>query len=543
MSSTLGAALFYAQEKGWPVLPVWPVTFVGDEPRCRCGSATCKSIGKHPIATYNGKSVAPKGVIDATVDATTIRNWWALVPDANLGIKGSVFFALDVDDHDGLQELTEAYGKLPDTVESISGSGGRHILFKQPDGDILGNEEGSLPDGINVRGNRGYIVVAPSMHKSGSRYEWEVSSHPRDVELADAPQWLLDLIGKPTERVEIKHIKCSGDVPSLESLQVASSIKELIRTGVSEGDDRSSEDQRVIVALLSNEYTPGEIKAIFSAYPIGTQGKYAERGDEYLDRSITNGMTYVGPKIKSGVSSVIVPGKLVSQLEAGYEKLALDTAYLAGWNDALSGKTEMIKKLWPNHVGVNESSIALYGLGLRMDMSVDETDSEYAALVVPYNNHGELANVGYDLYQQPAGTPGQIWEEPAATHIFETDNDARLAGSVLVADGWDVAVETYLAHGLSLAPIEIVGLPQLASQQENEQAVVELARLLENCERILLAWPSKRQLAGELLAQLLDKGNERVYWLDMPGTMREMYTKYGMTAQHLNRYIKQASTI
>ena len=262
MASTIGAAIYYAQEKGWPVIPVWPADF-DDEGAvtCRCGNQECRSIGKHPINKYGGKPIAPRGVLDATTDRRIISYWWSLVPDANIGVRGDKFFALDVDDMDALFDLTSANGRLPDTIESISGSGGTHILFSQPEGLVFGNEEGNLPRGINVRGNRGYIIVPPSNHKSGQRYEWEVSSHPRDVELAEAPDWLVKMIQAGRhEEVDLGEIVVADSAPDVDKLAIHPSMKELIKTAPVDGEDRSSSDQRAIVALLSVGCTPEQIK-------------------------------------------------------------------------------------------------------------------------------------------------------------------------------------------------------------------------------------------------------------------------------------------
>jgi len=45
---------------------------------------------------------------------------------------------------------------------------------------------------IDVRGDGGYFVAPPSLHKSSRRYAWLL--RPGDVPLADPPQWLLDWI-------------------------------------------------------------------------------------------------------------------------------------------------------------------------------------------------------------------------------------------------------------------------------------------------------------------------------------------------------------
>lgn len=200
-SKSFKAALIYAQKFGWSVLPLHSV----ENGVCTCGKVDCQSPGKHPL-TKNG-------VKDATRDLTTIGKWWRQWPWANVGIATgatSRFFVLDVDGETGaesLRDLEEAHGHLPATVEAITGSGGRHILFKHT-GQTVGNKVALAP-GLDVRGGAGYIVVAPSLHSSGRSYVWELASRPGEVPLADAPGWLLQMI-QPGEAAD-KTAKPSGE--------------------------------------------------------------------------------------------------------------------------------------------------------------------------------------------------------------------------------------------------------------------------------------------------------------------------------------------
>ncbi|MBA7622820.1 hypothetical protein ES703_30207 [subsurface metagenome] len=48
--------------------------------------------------------------------------------------------------------------------------------------------------GLDLRGDGGYVILPPSKHPSGIRYEWILT--PKEEELADPPGWLLELITK-----------------------------------------------------------------------------------------------------------------------------------------------------------------------------------------------------------------------------------------------------------------------------------------------------------------------------------------------------------
>lgn len=187
----LREALSYAA-RGWHVLPLhWP-----ERGECSCGNTACPSPGKHPLTTH--------GLKDATTDPNTITGWWHQWPIANIGIatgSESNLIVLDVDPDDGgdesLYKLEQTYGPLPDTIESLTGGGGRHILFPTPAVPVR-NSAGRLGPGLDVRAEGGYIVAPPSSHLSGDSYVWEVDHHPDDVPLADMPTWLVGLLAAPT---------------------------------------------------------------------------------------------------------------------------------------------------------------------------------------------------------------------------------------------------------------------------------------------------------------------------------------------------------
>src|SRR5262249_21543270 len=69
----------------------------------------------------------------------------------------------------------------------------RHLLFRWPGIDIR-NSASRVAPGVDVRGEGGYIVCAPSMHPSGKRYAWSVDSATC---FACAPEWLLSMITRP----------------------------------------------------------------------------------------------------------------------------------------------------------------------------------------------------------------------------------------------------------------------------------------------------------------------------------------------------------
>jgi hypothetical protein len=145
----------------------------------------------------------------ATVDPKTIRNWFnGLYRGHGVGLAmgtqpdGRHLFAVDLDVHnadgfDTLHELEQRYGKLPTTPTSITGATGAHVLFTAPY-VVTNGAAGAVGPGIDIRGQGGQIVAAPSIHPNGRAYDWEDGSAPWDIPIAPAPEWLLELVRPPT---------------------------------------------------------------------------------------------------------------------------------------------------------------------------------------------------------------------------------------------------------------------------------------------------------------------------------------------------------
>jgi hypothetical protein len=182
-------------KRGLPVLPIW---WTEDTGQCACGAAagSCKP-GKHPIGR-----LTPKGLTNATLDPRTIESWWRRYPRANVAITtggASRLLVIDIDPAAGgeasFARLEQEHGALPATVEVVTPRGGRHLYLIVPTGHPLpGNSAGKLGDGIDTRGQGGYVLTPPSV-VNGKPYTWSVDSSDR---LATAPAWILDLLEADT---------------------------------------------------------------------------------------------------------------------------------------------------------------------------------------------------------------------------------------------------------------------------------------------------------------------------------------------------------
>ena len=239
----LDAALAYAAS-GWPVFPIHGAA----EGSCSCGNTDCTSPGKHPRTEHGFK--------DASSDVGVIRDWWRRWPTANIGLPTGQppgIWVLDVDPRhgggDSLGELEAKYNPLPDSVEVLTGGGGRHIYFRwTPEGPR--NSEGKLGPGLDVRGEGGYVLLPPSSHLSGRVYEWEASSHPDDLVAANPPDWLLKLLSGPgSRRRQAGPLpeRLTDGVRNSSLLSLAGSMR-----------SRGSSQETIDAALLAENKTKGQ---------------------------------------------------------------------------------------------------------------------------------------------------------------------------------------------------------------------------------------------------------------------------------------------
>jgi P4 family phage/plasmid primase-like protien len=199
--SLLEAALDY-DSRGWRIIPLHRVG--GELKSCSCNKGlACTSKGKHP-KDLKWQDSPRLSVVD-------IHGYWDDSKPPNLGIAtGTIsgFWVLDIDPKGGgletMANLVEAHGKLPETFVVQTGSGGYHYYFLLPDFIVKNDQSGHAGPGVDVRGEGGQVVAAPSITDKG---DYVVV---KDAPVATAPQWVLDLVYKAD--------KSTGEVVTAEDL-------------------------------------------------------------------------------------------------------------------------------------------------------------------------------------------------------------------------------------------------------------------------------------------------------------------------------------
>lgn len=207
-------------------------------------------------------------VNQASRDSAQIRRWFMRWPGAWIGVvcgADSAWIVIDLDRHaggaDGLaawRQLEAEAGYATPTLYQDTPSGGRHLIFRHP-GFELRNSAGSLlPAGIDVRGDGGYVVVAPT-----PGYVWH------DAPVADLPDWLL--------------ARFSAQAPAGERSRAPTSLlSELLEHPPAEGE-RNEHMTKIVGHLVKG--LPAEDAVLANARAINT-GWPAPLPDEELRKMV-----------------------------------------------------------------------------------------------------------------------------------------------------------------------------------------------------------------------------------------------------------------
>ncbi|MGC5796480.1 phage/plasmid primase, P4 family [Sphingomonas sp. NFX23] len=212
------AALAFAR-RGWPVFP-------------------CNEKNGRPLVGGDRDAdgnVIPNsgGLHKATCDEEQILAWWRKWPRAQIGLHSGDGGLLHLDfdprtDRNVTEEVDEKTGEitevvhekvwtvdllkaalfvqmgapLPETLTSLTPSGGEHKWFLMPEGEPIGNR-GNLPLHVDVRGQGGYVIVPPSVRlgdldgggkKEPGAYTWLHGDWTDPTAIAPAPPDLVRIL-------------------------------------------------------------------------------------------------------------------------------------------------------------------------------------------------------------------------------------------------------------------------------------------------------------------------------------------------------------
>jgi Bifunctional DNA primase/polymerase, N-terminal/Primase C terminal 2 (PriCT-2) len=266
----LNAALAYAAH-GFPIFPL--------------STGTKAPIPKADRDAHGKKIGKTGGFYKATTDPVIIYRWWHQhqhLIGMPMGPASGVF-AIDIDtaeDHaDGMAEwdkITAEHGAI-DTREHLTATGGRHLILKYDDDQPIGCSRGSLPDGIDVKGRGGYVVMPPSRRKDR---DYHVG---RDMDPIDPPHWLVEMIGtRPAPLLEER------DIGPIDDVRTGGAVDQAIRATVFEAADIAPDLAQLAEAMsyIPNRNLPWDEWTVLGlALFAATQGRGLAIFDQFSKRS------------------------------------------------------------------------------------------------------------------------------------------------------------------------------------------------------------------------------------------------------------------
>jgi hypothetical protein len=156
--------------RGWPAFVLSPTK----APVANC--ARCVAEHTTAVAMETCDCLLCHGFYAATLTPGRLREMARLHPRGLLAartgaVSGTVVIDVDPGGLALMRDLVRA-GQLPRTLAAQTGRGGYHLIYAHPGGKIMSGA-GKGGEGIDIKADAAYVVVAPSVHP-GTRqpYHW-----------------------------------------------------------------------------------------------------------------------------------------------------------------------------------------------------------------------------------------------------------------------------------------------------------------------------------------------------------------------------------
>lgn len=265
------ASAYYYAKLGLPIIPLCSHDHQYVTPKHK---QMCKCPGKIPlIAGWQTRTETRDEHID---------EWISQFKKFNIGLplgSNSGFCGIDIDGEEGekiLQELSG--GDLPPTWEFTTGNG-RRLLYRIPVG-IPTKKFTKTGEGIHqecailCQGQQ--TVLPPSIHVSGKRYEWVEGKSLRDIDCAEAPKWLIELIRQDSPNINSKTTpgaqEIKIDLTEIDTpLNVDNLLEEFQPTEFNDEIPEEIKNLRNITAKVKTQKAPGSNVADI-LYQVVTEG-------------------------------------------------------------------------------------------------------------------------------------------------------------------------------------------------------------------------------------------------------------------------------
>lgn len=209
-------------------LPVIPLCAHNHEGYSEKHLATCAQAGKIPLI---------KGWREhESTSMEQVTSWIREFRNLNIGLPlGNIsgYVGIDIDGvagEDMLEEMADGED-IPNTWEYTTGAG-RRLLYAIPVGmktkKFVNMGKGDHEE-CSILCDGQQTVLPPSIHYTGKIYEWTEDHSPDDIDCAEAPDWLLDLVREIPQK-RFGTIDLSKPIPTLTPDNVGAYVAPLLVT-------------------------------------------------------------------------------------------------------------------------------------------------------------------------------------------------------------------------------------------------------------------------------------------------------------------------
>ncbi|MEV4140559.1 bifunctional DNA primase/polymerase [Dactylosporangium sp. NPDC049742] len=149
----------------------WPVFLLGRTKRPLANCDPCREASDdHDPAACD--CLTCHGFYAATTDTDRVTAMVTANPCGMLAIRTGAPSGTVVIDIDPAHGGRVDPARMPETACVATGSGGWHLYYRHPGTAVLCSQ-GRIADGVDVRGDGGYVVAPPSIHpRTGRPYRW-----------------------------------------------------------------------------------------------------------------------------------------------------------------------------------------------------------------------------------------------------------------------------------------------------------------------------------------------------------------------------------
>jgi replicative DNA helicase len=209
--SNLEIALSYLK-KGISVMPIWSPEMVKSNPErfnkklraeLKENSESENPLSEEEVSkkVFEGFCKVPfldtwKEYQKRLPTVQEVMDWFTNDPTANIAIitgRVSGIVVFDVDSQEGI-DYAETQGGFPTTVRVKTGKGFHYYMKHPGTGHIKNRVNHDLT--IDIRADGGYVVAPPSIHGSGTQYQWVEGASIFDLEPAKCTPWMIDYLHK-----------------------------------------------------------------------------------------------------------------------------------------------------------------------------------------------------------------------------------------------------------------------------------------------------------------------------------------------------------